>query len=83
MAVIARISDIINKKEHDALHLTLSHLNLNPTELIYEDIKNRVAKECMSMNLKEIQMFCKKVLAEYTKEKWKNWCFHMKKLEKE
>jgi hypothetical protein len=37
----------------------------------------------MSMNLKEKQMFCKKVFAEYTKEKWQNCCSHMKKTEKE
>jgi transposase-like protein len=51
--------------------------------LVLGDIKNRVAEECMSANVKEMQMFCEKVLAEYTKEKWQNCCFHMKKTEEE
>jgi hypothetical protein len=52
-------------------------------ELVCGDIKNRVAQECMSVNLKEMQMFCKKVFGEYTKEKWQNCCSHEKRLQKE
>jgi hypothetical protein len=37
----------------------------------------------MSTNLKEMQMFCKKVSAEYIKEKWQICCSHMKKTEEE
>jgi hypothetical protein len=33
----------------------------------------------MSMNLKEMHMFCEKVFPEYTKEKWQNCCYNMKK----
>jgi hypothetical protein len=29
-------------------------------ELVWGDIKNRVEQKCMSMNLKEMQMLCKK-----------------------
>jgi hypothetical protein len=42
------------------VHLPPCHPDLNPTELVCGDIKNRVAQECMSMNLKEIQTFAKK-----------------------
>jgi hypothetical protein len=42
--------------------------------------KNRAAHEYMSMNLKEMQILCKKLFAEYTKVKWQNCCSHMKKL---
>jgi hypothetical protein len=33
--------------------------------------KNRATQEYMSMNLKEMQMFCEKLFAEYTKENGK------------
>jgi hypothetical protein len=36
----------------------------------------------MSSSLKEMQMFCGKIFAEYTKEKWQNCC-HVKKFEEE
>jgi hypothetical protein len=52
-------------------------------ELIWGDIQNRVAQECLSMNLKEKCVFFEKVFAEYTKEKWQNCCSHVKKIEEE
>jgi hypothetical protein len=73
MTIVAEIDDIIKDNGSDALHP-----DLNPTEFC-GDIKNRVAQECMSMNFKELQMICKKVFAEYSKEKWQNCCSHMKK----
>jgi hypothetical protein len=39
-------------------------------KLDFRHIKKRVGQECMSSNLKEMQILCKKVLAEYAKEKW-------------
>jgi hypothetical protein len=33
------------------------------------------------LKFKEVQMFCKKVFAEYITEEWQNCCSHMKKLE--
>jgi hypothetical protein len=44
--------------------------------------QKRVAQEFMSTNLKEKQMFCKKVFAEYTKEEWQNSCSYVKTEEK-
>jgi hypothetical protein len=35
----------------------------------------------MSTDFKEKQMLCIKVFPEYTKEKWQNYCPHMKKTE--
>jgi transposase len=46
--------DIIKENGRDALHLPPYHSDLNPMELVWEDIKNRVAQECMSTNLKEM-----------------------------
>jgi hypothetical protein len=41
--------------------------------LIWGEIKNRVAQECMALNLKEMQTFCKKK---------KNWSIHKRKIAK-
>jgi hypothetical protein len=73
------INDIIKENGHDALHLFPYHPDLNPVDLVWEDIINRVAQECLSTNLNKKQMFCIKVFAEYTKEKWQNCCSHVKK----
>jgi transposase len=77
------MDNISKENERDALHLPPYHPDLNPIEFVCGDIKNRVAQECMSTNLKEIQMFCEKVFAEYIKEKCQNCCSLVKKLEKE
>jgi hypothetical protein len=72
--IVAGTDDIIKENGHDALHLPQYHPDFSPIELVWGDIKNRVAQECMSTNLKVMEMFCKKVFAEYTKEKWQNCC---------
>jgi hypothetical protein len=46
--------------------------------LVYGNIKNSLEQESMFTNLKEMQMFCEKVFAEYTEEKWYICCCHMK-----
>jgi transposase len=47
------VDDIIKENGHDALHLHPYRPDLNPIELVWGDIRNRVAQECMSTNLKE------------------------------
>jgi hypothetical protein len=61
----AGIDDTIKDKERVALHLYAKSTSLNPAELVCGDIKSRIA----STKLKEMQMFCEKVFAEYTEEK--------------
>jgi hypothetical protein len=50
--------------------------------LVCGDVKSGGAQECRSTDLKEMQMFYEKLLAEYTK-KWQNCCSHVKNLEEE
>jgi hypothetical protein len=59
---------ISSMAEENSLYLPLYHSDLNPVRLFCGDIRNRVVQECRSVNLKEMQMFYKKVFAEYTKE---------------
>jgi hypothetical protein len=42
--------------------------DLNPIKLVCGDIKNIVAQECKPARAEEMQMFCEKVFAEYSKE---------------
>jgi hypothetical protein len=79
----AGINNIFKENGRDVLHLPLCYHCLNAIEVVWGDIKNRVAQECMSVNLKEMQTFCKKVFAEYTKGKCQNCCSHMKKTDEE
>jgi hypothetical protein len=59
----------------------LYHPNLDPTELVWGSIRNRVqiAQECISTNVREKQIVSKKGLAEYTKEKLQNCWSHVNK----
>jgi hypothetical protein len=77
------VDNIIKENRHDALHLPPYHPDLNRIRLVWGDINIRVAQECLSMNLKEKQVFCEKVFAEYMKEKWQNCCSHVNKIEEE
>jgi hypothetical protein len=61
------INDIIKENGYDALHLPLYHPDFTHIELFWGNIRNRVAQEHMSTNLKEEHMLCEKVFAEYTK----------------
>jgi hypothetical protein len=75
--VTAGINDMIKENGHDALHLPSHYSDLHPNELVYVDIKNREAHKCIWI-LRKFQCFTTDVSAEYTKEKCKNCCFHMK-----
>jgi transposase len=66
--------DIIKGNGHDTLNLPLYHPDLNPMELVWGVVKDKVAQECLSVNLKEKQVFGKSISAEYAKEKWHNCC---------
>jgi hypothetical protein len=66
VTVVAGIDDTIKENTQ---HLPLYHPDLSPIELVCGDIKNRVPEECMSTGLKQMQMFCEKIFAKYTKEK--------------
>jgi hypothetical protein len=68
---ITVVDDKIKEIERDALHLPPDHLDLNPIELVCGEIQNRVAQKCMSTNLKEVQILCEQVFAEFTKKNGK------------
>jgi hypothetical protein len=60
----AGIDDIIKENGRVALHCAPNSTHLNSTELVGGDNENGIA----STKLKEMQMFCEEVFAEYTKE---------------
>jgi transposase len=50
------MDNTIKQNGCDTLHLPPYNPNLKPIKLVWGDIKNRTVQECMSTNLKEMQI---------------------------
>jgi transposase len=67
ITVIAGIDDTTQENRCDSVQLPPYSLDLNPMELVCGDIRHKIAQVCKSVNLKELQVLCEKVFAEYIK----------------
>lgn len=76
------VDKIITNAGHTVIRLPPYHADLNPIELVWGDIKGRVA-EAKSESLKEKQELCYKLFQEFTVEKWRKCCEHVYKVEEE
>ncbi|XP_015428709.1 PREDICTED: uncharacterized protein LOC107185528 [Dufourea novaeangliae] len=74
---------LLQSHGHEVLRLPPYHVDLNPIELVWWDIKNKVDKECLSTKLKENKDFLLNSFYQIAVEKWKSYCTHVQKIEDE
>ena len=67
---------------HSVLRLPPYHVDLNPIELVWSDIKGRVG-ESVSDSLEVKRRLCEQAISEYSVSKWKNCCKHVRDIEDE
>ncbi|KDR13766.1 hypothetical protein L798_12059 [Zootermopsis nevadensis] len=72
------IDQILADKE---LRLPPYDLDLNPTELIWVDLKQRVASKNTTFKIKDVEHLCRQRFEEIGQEEWENVCRHVEKLE--
>jgi transposase len=74
------IDTILRSAGHTVLRLPPYHPDLNLIELVWGDIKGRVA-ECLTDSLQTKRQFVENLFSEYSVEKWKKCCQHVKDIE--
>ncbi|KAF6201575.1 hypothetical protein GE061_003967 [Apolygus lucorum] len=67
-----KVDEIIRDAGHHTLHLPPYHPDLNPIELVWGDIKGKLARESVGTPLGQKEVYLKKLFSEYSKEKWVN-----------
>ena len=68
---------------HTALRLPLYHPDLNPTELVWADVKQSVGAENGSFHFDDVAKKCEKWFSEFGIENWGKVCDRTEKNEKE
>lgn len=75
------IDELAKTYGHEILRLPPYHCDLNPTELIWSQIKNYVATNNKDFNIKSIQMLFDEALHKVTDIDWKNAIRHVVDIE--
>lgn len=75
------IDELAKTYGHEIMRLPPYHCDLNPTELIWSQIKNYVATNNKDFNIKSIQMLFDKALHKVTDIDWKNAIRHVVDIE--
>jgi hypothetical protein len=63
------------------LRLPPYHPDLNPIELIWENVKQWVASKNTTFKIKDVEQLCRQRFEEIWQEEWENICQHVEKLE--
>ena len=72
---------MLEEHGHRVLRLPPYHCDLNPIELIWGDLKGRVARENYSFKLKDVKEIVIKGIADIGRERWHSCVEHIKKVE--
>jgi transposase len=76
------IYQLLAGKGHTALRLPPYHPDLNPTELIWADVKQWVASKNTTFKIKDVEQLCHQRFEETGQKEWHNVCQRMEKLGK-
>jgi hypothetical protein len=75
------IDQILADKGHTVLRLPPYHPDLNPTELIWANVKLWVASKSTTFKIKDVEQLCRQRFEEIWHEEWENVCPHVEKVE--
>jgi transposase len=71
---------IFAEKGHIVLRLSPYDPDLNPTELIWADVKQLVASRNTTFKIKDVEQLCRQRFEEIGQKEWHNVCQHVEKL---
>ncbi|XP_046685395.1 uncharacterized protein LOC124371124 [Homalodisca vitripennis] len=71
-----KIDEIFSKSGHTVLRLPPYHPDLNPIELIWSLLKERVAKKNVTFNINTVEQLVKETCDSITQEDWRKRCDH-------
>ena len=77
------IYNIIENHGHECIRLPPYHADLNAIELIWANIKQKVACINFNYNLRDIIKFTEESFAQVTRNDWESCCAHVEGIEKE
>ena len=75
------IDELIMEHGHLPLRLPPYHPDLNPIELLWGEIKGELARQTIGSSLQQKEEILRKLFSEYSPQKWKKCCEHVKKIE--
>ncbi|XP_054260244.1 uncharacterized protein LOC128984900 [Macrosteles quadrilineatus] len=78
---VYKIDELFTNNGHAVLRLPPYHPDLNPIELIWSLLKERVAKKNVNFNMDSVEQLVKDTCESITKDDWKRRCEHTKKIE--
>uniref|UniRef100_A0A8D8U0L3 Tc1-like transposase DDE domain-containing protein n=1 Tax=Cacopsylla melanoneura TaxID=428564 RepID=A0A8D8U0L3_9HEMI len=76
-----KIDSILANAGHSALRLPPYHPDLNPIELIWSQLKGRVAKRNVNFSMSEVTKLVTEECNAITEEDWRRCCNHTRKIE--
>lgn len=76
-----KIDQLFSKSGHTVLRLPPYHPDLNPIELIWSLLKDRVAKKNVTFNMDAVEHLVKETCDSITEEEWRKRCEHTRKIE--
>uniref|UniRef100_A0A8D9E559 Tc1-like transposase DDE domain-containing protein n=1 Tax=Cacopsylla melanoneura TaxID=428564 RepID=A0A8D9E559_9HEMI len=76
-----KIDSILANAGHSALRLPPYHPDLNPIELVWSQLKGRVAKRNVNFSMSEVTKLVTEECNAITEEDWRSCCNHTRKIE--
>lgn len=76
-----KIDKLLQESGFSVLRLPPYHPDLNPIEMIWAKVKNRVAAENVDFTTTAVEDICKQKFSDVSVEDWKKRCEHIKKNE--
>lgn len=76
------IDKVIREAGHEVLHLPPNHPDLNPMEIIWHIIKERIAFRNNKLKLKDVKQLTEEEFAKISASNWKEYCDEVIEIEK-
>ena len=77
------IDDLARERGHEILRLPPYHPDLNPIELIWNQIKQKVASRNVTHSINNVLTLAHEAVAEVSVSDWEKSCLHVEKIEAE
>lgn len=77
------IDDLLKEHGHEVLRLPPYHCHLNPIELVWSQVKRKIAEKNVKSTPEEMIKKIEEVFASVTADDWKKYAGHVKRLEEE
>ena len=77
------VDEMAKELGFEVLRSPIAHCELNPIELLWAQVKGRVARRNKTFRLQDVKRLVVKSLADVTPENWRDAVTHVEKVEKD